>query len=72
MSMEIVESLGYMVGYEEMANNYCDLGTVYRDRGNLDRAEEMYLKSMELFRKIRRIIQMSEVEDLLDDLRKRR
>ncbi len=69
MSLEILESLGYM---EEMANNYCDLGRVYRDRGNLDRAEEMYLKSIELFRKIRRVIQMDEVEVLLDDLRTRR
>ncbi len=72
MSMEIVESLGYMVGYEEMAKNYCALGEVYQTRGDFDRAEEMYLKSMELFRKIHRIIQISEVEDLLVDLRKRR
>ncbi len=81
MSLEIVESLGYfdslqihLLGavMEEMANNYCGLGEVYQARGDFDRAEEMYLKSMELFGKIRRIIQMSEVEVLLDDLRKRR
>ncbi len=81
MSLEIVESLGYfdtlqiqLLGavMQEMAKNYCGLGEVYQTRGDFDRAEEMYLKSMELFGKIRRIIQMSEVEVLLDDVRKRR
>ena len=55
-----------------MVESYSKFGEVYHARGDFDRAEEMYLKSMELFRKIRRVIQMSEVEDLLDDLRKRR
>ncbi len=55
-----------------LAKSYSVFGEVYHKRGDFDRAEEMYLKSIELFRKIRRVIRMDEVEVLLDDLRTRR
>ncbi len=35
-----------------MANQYGNLGTLYKTRGDLDRAEEMYRKAMELFRHV--------------------
>ena len=55
-----------------MADDYRNLGNFHINRGEFDRAEAMYLKSMKLFQKIRHIVQMSEVEDLLDGLGKRR
>ena len=33
---------------ESMANAYGNLGLVYGERGDLDKAEEMYLKSLEI------------------------
>lgn len=33
---------------EGMARHYCNLGNVYAKRGDLDRAEEMHLKSLEI------------------------
>ncbi len=35
-----------------MANNYGDLGIVYRIRGDLDQAEMMYRKALGLFQEI--------------------
>ena len=48
-SLALEEELGRKEG---MASDYGNLGIVYRTRGDLDRAEEMYEKSLELFRQV--------------------
>jgi len=45
-----------------MANAYGNLGIVYQDRGELDRAEDLYRKARVLFQEIR-----SPKEKLVDE-----
>ncbi len=44
-------------------------GTLYRTQGDLDRAEEMFRMSLELFREIGATPQIEQVEQSLADLR---
>ena len=60
------EALGRKVG---MANTYGNFGVLYATRGDLDRAEEMYLKSLELFRHIGARRGIEQVEGDLAKLR---
>ena len=46
-SLAIDEALGREVG---MASDYGDLGNLYNIRGDLDRAEKLYNKSLALFK----------------------
>lgn len=46
-----------------------NLGTLYFTRGDLDRAEEMYRKSLDLFREIGATPQIEKTEGLLAKLR---
>ena len=48
-SLGLDEALGRKVG---IASGYGDLGNLYRTRGEFDRAEEMFRKSLKLFREI--------------------
>jgi lipopolysaccharide biosynthesis regulator YciM len=54
------ETLGRKEG---MADQYGNLGNLFKTRGELDRAEEMYQKSLVLLREIQ-----SPKEELVDDL----
>ena len=59
-SLAINEALGCKEG---MASDFGNLGNLYQTRGELDRAEEMYQKSLVLFREIK-----SPAEKLIDEL----
>ncbi len=65
-SLEIDEALGRKVG---IASQYGNLGVLYKTRGDLDRAEQMYRKSLDLFREIGAAPQIEHVEGLLAELR---
>ena len=52
-----------------MAGDYGNLGVLYKTRGELDRAEEMYRKSLDLFREIGATPRIEQVEQWLADLR---
>jgi Flp pilus assembly protein TadD len=56
------EALGHKEG---MANNYVNLGIVYRIRGDLEEAEAMYRKALTLFQEIRAAPQVKQVQELL-------
>jgi tetratricopeptide (TPR) repeat protein len=51
-----------------MANGYGNLGILYKTLGDLDRAEEMYQKSLLLFRELESPL-AEEVADLINGLR---
>ena len=65
-SLEINQKMGRK---EHIAKDYGNLGTLYKIRGELDRAEEMYRKSLGLFREIKVAPQIERVEQWLADLR---
>ncbi|MCG8511091.1 MAG: tetratricopeptide repeat protein, partial [Rhodospirillales bacterium] len=48
-SLAIEEALGRKEG---MASDYANLGNLYKTRGDLERAEEMYQKSLHYFDEI--------------------
>ncbi len=52
-----------------MASKYGNLGSLYKTRGDLNDAEEMYRKSLALFREIGAAPQSEQVEGWLADLR---
>ncbi len=54
---------------ESMASKYGNLGSLYKTRGDLNDAEEMYRKSLALFREIGAAPQSEQVEGWLADLR---
>lgn len=51
-----------------MANNYGNLCGIYGIRGELDKAEEMYRKSLRIFQEIN----LTEAEKVMERLRKLR
>ena len=51
-----------------MASQYVNLGAIYQTRGELDKAEEYWLKSVELFRNIGAEPMVVKVQSLLDSL----
>jgi Tfp pilus assembly protein PilF len=53
-----------------MARQYGNLGIVYKTRGDLDRAEEMYKKSLELFVLIGSKPMIEKLESLIDALKR--
>ena len=53
-----------------MGNDYGNLGIVYQTRGDLDRAEEMYEKSLELFTSIGSKPMIEKVESLIAALKR--
>ena len=42
------------VEQEGIANQYCNLGIIYKNRGELEKAEEFYLKSLEIYKALGR------------------
>lgn len=54
---------------EGMASDYCNMGIAYKNRGELDRAEELLTKSLQLFREIGNEISIDHVQGLLKTLR---
>ena len=68
-SLEIDEALERKAG---MANQYGNLGNLYQTRGDLDRAEEMYRKSLALFREVGAKPKVEHIESLLAKLRNER
>ena len=63
------EALGRKEG---TASDYGNLGNLYQTRGDLDRAEEMYRKSLALFRAVGATPRIEHVEALLARLRDER
>ncbi len=55
-----------------MSTIYSTLANFYQIRGDLDRAEEMYLKSLGLFREVGAVREIERVERLLAKLREGR
>ena len=66
-SLALNDSLGRKEG---MAIQYGNLGNLYKTRGDLDRAEEMYGKSLALFRQVGVAPKIKQVEEWLADLRR--
>ncbi|MCH7929438.1 MAG: hypothetical protein IIA01_02910 [Proteobacteria bacterium] len=52
-----------------MANAYGNLGVVYKTRGEIDRAEEMWVKSLGLFNEVGAARRIEQVERWLTALR---
>ena len=65
-SLALDEALGRKAG---MASNYTNLGNVYKTRGDLDQAEAMYRKGLELFKGMGAQREVEHVQALLDELR---
>jgi hypothetical protein len=65
-SLAIEEELGRTEG---MASEYGNLGNLYRDRDDPDAAEDMYNKSLALFRELGARDRIAHVERLLRELR---
>lgn len=63
--LKIDEALGRKEG---MAVNYGNLGIIYQTRGELDRAEEMYLKALALFRDVGMEPEIKKTEHYLEAL----
>ncbi len=55
-----------------MASHYGNLGNIYRTRGDLDRAEEMYKKALALFRAVGAAPEIKQTETVLDSLNESR
>ena len=55
-----------------MANAYGNLGVVYKTRGDPDRAEELWVKSLGLFKEVGAARAIGYVERDLTDLRARK
>ena len=64
-ALAIDEKLGRQEG---MANHYGNLGAIYQTRGELDRAEEMYEKSLALFKAVGAAPKVKQVQAWLDSL----
>ena len=65
-ALAIEEKLGRKEG---MANNYLNLGIIFRTRGDLGRAEELWRKALDLFREIGMKAMVKKVQDWLDGLK---
>ncbi len=68
-SLEIEEALGRNEG---MAIGYDNLGNFCQTRGDFDSAEEMYRKSLALFREVGDTPKVEYIEALLAELRNER
>jgi hypothetical protein len=68
-SLVIEEKLGRQEG---MASEYGNLGNVYKRRGELDGAEEMYHKALALFKAVGAAPRVKQVQAWLDALNKSR
>ncbi len=55
-----------------MAIQYVNLGVLHQARDDLDRAEEMYRKSLDLFRQMGVVPEIEKTERLLAELREAR
>ena len=51
-----------------MAAAYTNLGNIYWARGDLDRAEEMYRKALDLYRQVGMARDIEKVQSWLDEL----
>ncbi len=64
-SLEIDQRLGQLEG---VAHGYANLGSIYRERGDLGSAREHWIQSRDLFAKIGMPHMVAKVESWLDGL----